>query len=58
MKYCDRILWVENIEKNLKLFLRKKGSCYKRLILLRRTILTEERRKSVKSVFKEEVLEK
>ena len=40
--------------------LNKKRGCYKRLILLimRRTILTEKRRKSVKSVFKEEVLEK
>ena len=70
MKYCDRILWVKNIEKKMKakgrlrfdvdlaLFSIKKRGCYKRLILLRRTIPSEKRRKSVKSVFKEEVLEK
>ena len=70
MKYRDRILWVKNIGKKWKLkadyvltlgltlFLIKKRGCYKRLILLRRTIPTEKRRKSVKSVFKEEVLEK
>ena len=43
---------------DLTLFSIQKRGCYKRLILLRRTILTEKRRKSVKSVFKEEILEK
>ena len=55
MKYFDRITWVENIEKRIKakdrrrfdvdvtLFLRKKWGCYKRLILLRRTKLTEKK---------------